>query len=107
MAAKLTTDGLRRPDTVALGPDQAYYARWPNGTWSCWASEEFIADVENCMKGYEIFAVAFGYGGSYVISYGKHRKHLENRFNLKRYYPGLVAILQQKVSIRVSFPTCL
>ncbi len=71
LGAYLNTYGLDNLELCTLGPNASYYARWRNGRWWSWASEEtstaiFVAQS----SGSHIKAIAMGYEGSYVISYG-------------------------------------
>lgn len=79
-----------------------------NGIWSSWTSDEINAAVVKCnsYRDSRIVAMAFGYGDSYVISYGtaSNMKQLGNWFDLKGYYPDLYQTLQSNkpLSIYVS-----
>ncbi|KAL2827118.1 hypothetical protein BJY01DRAFT_255786 [Aspergillus pseudoustus] len=83
--------GSRNLKLFSLGPKGTYYARWFDGYWECHVSAEIhdlLRRAHNNGKVAE--AVALGYGGSYVISYG-HPGHgtrvpSEKFFDLKGYY---------------------
>jgi hypothetical protein len=78
-------------ELCSLGPKGTYYARWSDGHWECHASEEIRRLLCRAHSdGNVTNAVALGYGGSYVITYG-HPNHKTGLFfqrfvDLKGYY---------------------
>ncbi|KAL2797404.1 hypothetical protein BJX66DRAFT_335022 [Aspergillus keveii] len=83
--------GLKDLELCALGPDKTYYAKWKTGHWTANVSEEIKKVLVRAHKhGGVIKAIALGYGGSYVITWGKAEYTSEMLFetsmDLKGYY---------------------
>ncbi|KAF4156923.1 hypothetical protein CNMCM6069_006219 [Aspergillus lentulus] len=92
--AYLNERGQNSLELCALGPGDTYFARWRNGRWSSWASDELNAAIRTAQSnGNVIKAIALGYGGSYIISYGNPSNSvwtgLSTKWNLKGHYPEL------------------
>jgi hypothetical protein len=108
---KFRGNGDEHLTVCALGADEQYYARWTDGSWSCYAYDTTVTMLKEVVKkskkkaDCDIKAVALGYGTSYLISYGSSRK-LRYRCDLKNYYPQLQQFLEAEkpLNILVSFP---
>ncbi|SPO02550.1 related to xylan 1,4-beta-xylosidase [Cephalotrichum gorgonifer] len=101
---EIKTRRLRRLAMCALGPRGSYFASWKDGSMTMHGP--ISAEIESCNAGgREVVAVAFGYGDSYLISYGGNRHTLGN---MKGYYPHLQEfIAQNELSIlELRFPDC-
>ncbi|KAL2675761.1 hypothetical protein Neosp_011952 [[Neocosmospora] mangrovei] len=89
-----------------LGAEEQYYARWTDGSWSCYAYDATVTVLKEVVKkskkkaDWDIQAVALGYGSSYLISYGSSRK-LRYRCDLKNYYPQLQQFLEAEKPLNV------
>lgn len=111
MDGKFRGNGDEHLAVCALGADEQYYARWTDGSWSCYAYDTTVTVLKEVVKksrkkaDCDIQAVALGYGSSYLISYGSSRK-LRYRCDLKSYYPQLQQFLEAKkpLNVLVSFP---
>ncbi|KAF4961107.1 hypothetical protein FSARC_10271 [Fusarium sarcochroum] len=89
--------GLENLDVCTLGPDQAYYARWLDGSWSSSASDAFNQTITEVTKnGHKVAAVSLGYGGSFFISYGSGSRYLEWNYQLEGYYRSLDRFLRSQ-----------
>jgi hypothetical protein len=100
LGAKIGSHGLNNLEICTLGPGQTYYARWLDGTYNSWASDQANAALTKCSNhgnGSKILAVALGYGNSYVVSYGyrSNMKELGHEYDLKGYYPSLYQFLKE------------
>ena len=109
LGGKISAKGLAGLEVCVLGSGSQYYARWSDGSWGSWPAEEVNNDIEkysSLSDGSTIMDVAFGYGDSYVISYGhaSNLKQLGNRWNLKGYYQDLYNFIEANnpMSILVS-----
>lgn len=109
---KFTGNGVEKLAICALGANEQYYARWTDGSWSCYAYETTVAAlkevVKKCKKkiDYDIQTIALGYGASYLISYGRSTK-LRYKCELKTYYPQLQQVLEDEkppLNVLVSSP---
>jgi hypothetical protein len=83
--------GLKDLELCALGPDKTYYAKWRTGHWTANVSEEIKKVLVRAHKhGGVIKAIALGYGGSCVITWGKaeytYEMLFETAMDLKGYY---------------------
>ncbi|KAJ5145891.1 uncharacterized protein N7515_000455, partial [Penicillium bovifimosum] len=93
----LDRHGIQNLEFCVLGPGQKYYARWANNAWFSRASDELhdvLEEVINRPNKPRIRALAFGYGNSYVLSFGsatgtKVNGRWGNHWNTKGYYPDL------------------
>ncbi|KAM5345121.1 hypothetical protein ACJ41O_010983 [Fusarium nematophilum] len=103
---KLRGNGDGKLALCALGANEQYYARWADGSWSCYAYETTVAVLKEVAKkckkkpDHDIQAVALGYGASYLVSYGDSAK-LSHRCELKSYYPQLQQVLEEKKPLNV------
>ncbi|KAL4871500.1 hypothetical protein BDV12DRAFT_194266 [Aspergillus spectabilis] len=102
LAAYLDERGLNNLALCSLGPGSTYYARWRDGRWMSWASEEINTAISEAQSnGKHVKAIALGCGGSYVISFGSRSGtswiNLGVKWNLKGYYPDLRQFLGQKI----------
>jgi hypothetical protein len=98
----------------SLGPGNSYYARWRDGRWVSWASDEIIDAISDAHSdGRYVKAIALGYGKSYVISLGLRSRttkwsKLGIRYNLKGYYKGLkkswTKTIERRVLLYVATP---
>ncbi|KAJ5591975.1 P-loop containing nucleoside triphosphate hydrolase protein [Penicillium hispanicum] len=107
LGGKISAKGLNGLELCVLGPGQRYYARWTDGSWGAWASDETNAELEtygNLSDGSKIMDVAFGYGDSFVVSYGHstNMKQLGNRWNLKGYYQDLYDFIEANSPISIA-----
>ncbi|VUC29350.1 unnamed protein product [Clonostachys rosea] len=99
--------GLDNLDMVALGPNQKYYARWKDGSWTSLASDEANAVFSRCHSKENrsnITAVAFGYGDAYVIAfeYGFRSGRLGSNCSLNGNYPGLAQLFGETRHINIT-----
>ncbi|KAJ5106053.1 hypothetical protein NUU61_003400 [Penicillium alfredii] len=105
IGAHLGLNGIGNLEFCVLGSGQRCFARWLNGIWSSWTSDEINTAVVkyNSYRDCRIVAMAFGYGDSYVISYGtaSNMKQLGNWFDLKGYYPDLYQTLQSNKPLSI------
>ncbi|RSL67661.1 hypothetical protein CEP53_002877 [Fusarium sp. AF-6] len=103
---KFRGNGDEHLTVCALGADEQYYARWTDGSWSCYAYDTTVTALKEVVKkskkkaDWGIQAVALGYGTSYLISYGSSRK-LRYRCDLKNYYPQLQRFLEAEKPLNV------
>ncbi|KAL2826699.1 hypothetical protein BDW59DRAFT_171776 [Aspergillus cavernicola] len=71
LAAYLDYRGLNNLVLCSLGPGGTYYARWRDGRWMSWASEEINEAISEAQSNTRhVKAIALGSGGSYIISFG-------------------------------------
>ncbi|KAH7114770.1 hypothetical protein B0J13DRAFT_681560 [Dactylonectria estremocensis] len=104
LAAKLSLRGLNNLQVCALGPSGFYYARWLDGYWQSWAPAKANEDLTQCHKGdWKVVAMAWGYGGSYFMSFGleSNMRGLGYRLNLQGFYPKLSEFLNANGNISV------
>lgn len=106
LSAYINERGQNNLALCALGPGSTYFARWRNGSWSSWGSEKFNAAISAAQsKGNVVKAIALGYGGSYIISYGNPSNSvwtgLGTTWNLMGHYPGLTKEHLRTTSIAV------
>ncbi|CAI6093828.1 unnamed protein product [Clonostachys chloroleuca] len=99
--------GLDNLDMVALGPNQKYYARWKDGSWTSLASDEANSVFTRCHSKENrsnITAVAFGYGDAYVIAfeYGFRSGRLGCNCSLNGHYPGLAQLFGETRHINIT-----
>ncbi|KAL3460004.1 hypothetical protein BJX64DRAFT_290654 [Aspergillus heterothallicus] len=98
LAAYLNERGQNNLALCSLGPAGVYYARWRDGRFMSWASKEINDKIRSAESdGSHVKAIALGYGGSYVISFGSRTNTgwtgLGTKWSLKGYYPGLQQFL--------------
>lgn len=106
LGGKISGKGLGGLEACVLGPGQCYYARWADGSWGSWASDDInaqLTEYSNMTDGGKILDVAYGYGDSYVISYGftSNLKQLGNRWHLKGYYEDLREFLEANMPLSI------
>lgn len=104
--AKFKPAGDDKLAFCALGADEQYYARWLDGTWSCYAHKDTVtaikAVVKTCKKknACQIRSVALGYGNTYTISYKSARKR-RYKSDLKTFYPQLRQHLDEHKALNI------
>ncbi|KAH8596541.1 hypothetical protein B0O99DRAFT_619267 [Bisporella sp. PMI_857] len=106
LAASIDAYGLGNLEICVLGPSPIYYARWLNGHWRSWTSDDANIAFNQCSStgsGPKVWSVAFGYGNSYVLSYGysSDLKNLCNMYDLKGHYPQLAQFLVSNPMIAI------
>lgn len=90
LEAQIDAFGLNNLEYCVLGPQSRYYARWLDGKWRSWMN--FGDIVQEVHEGSNtIYALGFGYGDSYCLSYGApgNTKSLGYKYNLHGHYPSL------------------
>ncbi|KAG5658581.1 hypothetical protein KAF25_010762 [Fusarium avenaceum] len=82
-------------DICALGPNQQYYARWLDGSWSCQGSSELARTIRNLIKEQKkIVAISLGFGESFLVSFELNTGYLGWYHDLQGYYRGLERFLK-------------
>jgi hypothetical protein len=92
-------------DICALGPNQQYYARWLDGSWSCKGSSELAKTIGDLIKERKkVVAISFGFGESFIVSYELNTGYMGWSYDFRGYYRGLDRFLksQRNISIHVS-----
>lgn len=94
-----------------------YYAQWANGSWCSEATEQinnYLTEIYNRSDDSKVLAMAFGYNGAYVISFGwatrsTIRGKSGHQRDLKGYYSDLnqFADANTSLDIVVSLSNCL
>ncbi|KAF5548265.1 hypothetical protein FMEXI_4829 [Fusarium mexicanum] len=104
LAKDIKSYGLNAVKLCALGPGARYYTGWNEfHTYSC--SPKFTKTIKSIKKGkYSITAVCFGYGSSFLVSYGTKNGHLGWTHDLQGHYPSLNRFLksQKKLGNKIS-----
>jgi hypothetical protein len=111
LGTTLEDRGFQNLETCVLGPGHTYYARWRAGKWSCHGKTEFrnaIRTHTDMEDGSTILNLTLGFGGSYVISYGRRDdlRSVKSVWNLRGHYEHLSQFLDKNkdISIVVSLP---
>ena len=85
--------GLENLEFCVLGPGNHYFARWKTGHWKSWTATDVLAVLKKASdktRQHRVFAMSFGYGGSWLVSYGKSPKGtLYYDLDLKGQYSNL------------------
>ncbi|KAF5677560.1 hypothetical protein FHETE_1611 [Fusarium heterosporum] len=102
MTKQIKSYGLGNLDICALGPNQQYYARWLDGSWSCQGLSGFPETIRNLTtRGCKIKAISFGFGGSYFVSFELSNGYLDWKHDLKGYYDSLDMFLKEHGNISI------
>ncbi|SPJ82037.1 uncharacterized protein FTOL_09442 [Fusarium torulosum] len=89
-------------DICALGPNQQYYARWLDGSWSCKGSSKLARTIQNLIKERnKIVAISLGFGESFLVSYERNTGYLHCSHDLRGYYRGLDRFLKSHTNISI------
>ncbi|KAM0442770.1 hypothetical protein ACHAQK_003826 [Fusarium lateritium] len=89
-------------DICALGPNQQYYARWLDGSWSCKGSSELAQTIRNLIKKQnKIVAISLGFGESFLVSYELNTGCLGWQHDFQGYYRGLDRFLKTHSNISI------
>ncbi|TGJ77597.1 hypothetical protein E0Z10_g10674 [Xylaria hypoxylon] len=99
VGAKIDSHGLNNLDVCFLGPLQRHFARWQDGRVCYHASADLNAQFKTL--GSQIVAVAFGFGDSYIFSYGTDLFKLRHCRDLKGYYLGLQQFFDQAKALSI------
>ena len=107
----LEARGFQNLEMCVLGPGNTYYARWRTGKWSCHGKSGFRNAVRrhsDMADGSTILNLTLGFGGSYVLSYGRRNdlRSVKSFWNLRGHYESLSQFLDKNkdISIVVSLP---
>ncbi|KAF4497147.1 hypothetical protein FAGAP_6670 [Fusarium agapanthi] len=101
LAMSIKSYGLDAVKLCALGPNYHYYTQWKElFVYNC--SEKFTSAIKN--NKVTVKAVCFGYGSSFLVSYGFENGHLGWKHDLQGFYPSLNKFLdsQKKLGNRIS-----
>ncbi|KAF4337929.1 hypothetical protein FBEOM_8184 [Fusarium beomiforme] len=109
LAKKVKSYSLDAIDMCALGHHDNHYTEWKElYTYECSKTlERAIRNIKSMR--FSIKTVSFGYGSSFLVSYGFKNGHLGWTHDLQGYYPSLHRFLknqqklENKISIHVSF----
>lgn len=106
LAKRIKSYGLNAVKMCALGPGEHYYTGW-NELYSYNCSSKFSKTMRS-IKEHSSFgsvtAVSFGYGSSFLVSYGFESGHLGWTHDLQGHYPSLDRFLksQKKLGNKIS-----
>ncbi|KAM0422014.1 hypothetical protein ACHAPD_000457 [Fusarium lateritium] len=106
LAKRIKSYGLNAVEICALGPGERYYTRWNEfHSYSC--STKFtktVTSIETNSSFGSVKAVSFGYGSSFLVSYGFESGHLGWTHDLQGHYPSLYRFLksQKKLGNKIS-----
>ncbi|KAI3224903.1 hypothetical protein DTO012A9_6924 [Penicillium roqueforti] len=109
LAGKLAHHGDSNLEFCVLGPGQMYYAQWANGSWCSEATEQinnYLTEIYNRSDDSKVLAMAFGYNGAYVISFGwatrsTIRGKSGHQRDLKGYYSDLNQFADANTSLDI------
>lgn len=91
--AKFSTKTL---EYCSLGPSGKFYARWAGQTPSYLTMDGEMATALGLYSNVSrVFAVAFGFANSFVISYGPDELNLDTLWNLRGHYAHLKDFLEK------------
>ncbi|OQD87678.1 hypothetical protein PENANT_c005G05767 [Penicillium antarcticum] len=107
LGEQITSRGFQKLEMCVLGPGNAYYARWQDGSWACHGESEYrnaIRTYSSIDDGSTILNLALGYGGSYVISYGRRddMRRIKSVWNLCGHYEHLAKFLENNHDISIA-----
>jgi GTP-binding protein EngB required for normal cell division len=99
---QLSTRELSTLTYCVLGPKRSYYALW-GATWQAWGPKSLMAKLAEVERGQRVISLAFGYGNSFLLSYGRHDalENLNTYWNLDGHYPVLEAFLKEHRPLNV------
>ncbi|KAI0458958.1 hypothetical protein F5B21DRAFT_500021 [Xylaria acuta] len=104
LGGKLYYRGLNNLDACFLGPQERYFARWQDGTIEFQlGSEEIEVQAQKLFLklSRQIVAVAFGYEGTYLFSYGNNLTRLKHLKDLKGHYPKLQELISKNNGLSI------
>ncbi|KAI0542496.1 hypothetical protein GGR58DRAFT_452595 [Xylaria digitata] len=99
VGAKIDSHGLNNLEVCFLGPQQRHFARWQDGRMCCHAAADLNAQFKKL--GSQIVTVAFGFGDSYLFSYGTDLHKLRHYRDLKGYYLGLQQFFEREEGLSI------
>ncbi|KAG7288269.1 hypothetical protein NEMBOFW57_007800 [Staphylotrichum longicolle] len=92
--------GVSDLEYCVLGPRPDFYARWKGGECYYHARDNVRTQLA-AIDGSKIAAVAFGYGGAFIMSYGFGPETLSYWYNLRGYYPYMDQFMQSHWPVRI------
>ncbi|KAM3074394.1 hypothetical protein ACMFMG_002800 [Clarireedia jacksonii] len=97
LVSKIESHGLQNLEICVLGPHSVFFLRWLNGAYTYWADRAVVGPrIEQASQNnFKIFAIAFGYDNTYILSYGNQINTLGSSMDLKAHYPNLQWFLVQ------------
>ncbi|KAM0350168.1 hypothetical protein ACHAPU_003333 [Fusarium lateritium] len=103
MIEKVKSYGTGNFDICALGPNQQYYARLLDGSWSCRGSNGLSEAIRSLTtRGCKIRAISLGFGESFLVSFELGNGYLDWKHDLQGHYSSLDRFLKEHGNIIVS-----